>query len=95
MSRNACQMVMQGAALVVRIICAMIVLAARATAIIVVSMVVVDMVGDANGGKILGNILLTRENVLEMGASQRCDPGDLGHKKQPQQPRTNSAHFEQ
>ena len=82
---------MNGAALVVGIICAMIVLPMPADAIIVVDMVVMDVLFSAVGGK----ILLGCENGLQMGADQRNDPGDLGRKKQPQQPGTHSTHVKQ
>jgi hypothetical protein len=91
MRRNACQVMVQGAALIVGIVCAMIVSAAF-TADVRMMSVMVDA-GDAICGKIVGNVLLAREYMLKMSADQRHDSGDLGNKKQPQQPRTNSAHF--
>src|ERR1700734_4165207 len=62
--QNAGEMVMQGAALVIRIVGAMIVL--TVSVIIVVSVMVMDMIGGASGGDIFSNIQLARENMLQV-----------------------------
>jgi hypothetical protein len=83
MRQNAREVMMQGAALIVRIGSAMVVMAAT-----LVDMVVMGVTGDARIGDIVCDVLLGCDGMLEMGTYQRHHSRDLGHDKQPQQPRT-------
>ena len=68
---------MQGAALIGRIVCAVVMAVAA-----MVGMMMVNVVCYAGPRKIIGNIPLGFDDVLKMGAVQRRQAGDLRKKKQ-------------
>jgi hypothetical protein len=84
--QNAREVMVQGAALIVGIDGAMVVMA-----IALVDVVVVDVIGDAGVGDVVRNVLLARHDMLEMDTDQRHDAGELGNQKKPQKPAAKSA----
>jgi hypothetical protein len=86
MRQNAREVMMQGAALIVRIGGTVVVMAATP-----VDMVVMGMTGDAGVAYILRDVLLGCDDMLEMGTDQRHYSRDLGYDIQPQQPRTKNS----
>jgi hypothetical protein len=67
---------MQGAALVVGVGRAMVVMATT-----VVEVMVVSVIGDVDAGAVFRDVLFARDDMLEMDADQRHNACDLGHKK--------------
>ncbi len=83
--QHAREMMVQRAALIVRVARAVVVRAAA-----VVNVVVMGVARGVSRGAGLvgigGGILLARDRMLEMHGDQRHDASQLGHQKQPQQP---------
>jgi hypothetical protein len=73
MRQNAREVMMQGAALIVWIGGAVVVMAAAP-----VDMVVMGVIGDAGVAYILRGVLLGCDDMLEMGPDQRHHSRDLG-----------------
>ena len=80
-------MVVQRAALVVRV-ARTVVVGAAAVVHVVMMGVAHGVSGSADIAGIGGGILLVRDRMLEMHGDQRHDAGELGDQKQPQQPAT-------
>jgi hypothetical protein len=76
-------MVVHDTTLIVRIIATMFMLSA-----ILMDVMMVDVSDPPGLSKVVGNILLVLEGVLDMGADQRHDSGGLGQQKEPQEPWT-------
>jgi hypothetical protein len=60
------------------------------TTTIVMGMMTVSVVRYTGLDKVVGNISLGLDDVLEMSTNQRHDAGDLGKEKQPQKPRADA-----
>jgi hypothetical protein len=58
-------------------------------------MVMVHVSDPAGLGHVGGNILVILEGVLDMGADQRHDTGDLGQQQQPEERRTETPKLSQ
>jgi hypothetical protein len=86
MRQNAREVMMQGAALIVRIGGAVVVMAATP-----VDMVVMGVTANAGVADVFRHVLLGCDHMLEMGTDQRHHSRDLGYDIQPQQPRTNNS----
>jgi hypothetical protein len=80
MRQNSREVMMQGAALIVGI-CGSVLLVAPALVGVVEGVISVGGPGDVGH-----NVLLGRDDMLEMLGDQRHDTGDLGNQKQPEEP---------
>jgi hypothetical protein len=89
--KHASQVVVQGTALIVGIAAIMLVRLST----LVMDVMMVDVSGPAGLGHVGSNILVILEGVLDMGADQRHDTGDLGQQQEPQERRTETPKLSQ